>query len=232
MPEKNGLYSKNSLPIRAVILDYGEVLCHRPTPEEIDRMAGVFRLNQEEFTEAYTPSRNPYDQGVISTEDYWKEFAKRAGVEIDVAMAEQLALWDIEMWSKVNPSMVAWLESLHIAGLRTAVLSNMTHSMKGYMLKAFDWLRHFDCHVFSCDIKVIKPNAAIYHYCLECLGSKPEETLFVDDREANVEGARAVGIRAIRFHSVEQLRNDLQAMEFSILPEPAWDGVAEGKSSR
>jgi putative hydrolase of the HAD superfamily len=232
MSERNGLHPQNASPIRAVILDYGEVLCHRPTPEEIDRMASVFQMNREEFVEAYTPSRNPYDQGVISTEDYWREFARKAGIGLDEAIAEQLPLWDIEMWSRINPSMVAWLESLHNAGLRTAILSNMTYSMKSYMLATFDWLRHFDCHVFSCDIHVIKPDAGIYQHCLECLGSKPEETLFVDDREVNAEGARAVGIRAIRFHSVEQLKKDLEMLNFPISPKTDLNVEAEARSSR
>jgi FMN phosphatase YigB (HAD superfamily) len=65
---------------------------------------------------------------------------------------------------------------------------------------------------------LIKPDAAIYEHTLRGLGVKPEETLFVDDREINVQAARELGIRAVRFQSIEQLREELEAMEFSILP--------------
>jgi 2-haloacid dehalogenase len=47
---------------------------------------------------------------------------------------------------------------------------------------------------------------------------QPSEALFIDDRDANLEQARAVGIHSIRFQSVEQLRRDLQALGFIILP--------------
>ena len=47
---------------------------------------------------------------------------------------------------------------------------------------------------------------------------QPDEALFIDDREINLEQARAAGIRTIRFQSVEQLREDLQALGFPILP--------------
>lgn len=219
MSKKNGSPSLASSPIRAVILDYGEVLCHRPVPEVVDRLAGIFRLDRESFPEVYARSRNPYDQGVISTEDYWKEFAKSSGVEIDDDLAAKLPLWDIQMWSRINQSMIDWLEALHTAGIPTAILSNMTHSMKAFMLENFTWLRYFNCHVFSCDIQVIKPSAAIYRRCLDCLGSAAEETLFIDDRQVNIDGARAVGIQGIRFQSVEQLRRDLEGIGFPILPQ-------------
>ncbi len=221
MPENNGFHVASSSPIRAVILDYGEVLCHRPTPQDIHRMADVFHLDREAFPSIYAHSRNPYDQGTISMEDYWSNFAKNAGVELDGDLAKKVQLWDIQMWSNINATMTGWLKAIHTSGLRTAILSNMTHPMKAYMLENYEWLRYFDCHVFSCDIKVIKPDAAIYRHCLECLGTTPEATLFIDDREANIEGAKAVGIQAIHFQSVEQLRGDLEAIKFPILPELA-----------
>ena len=53
---------------------------------------------------------------------------------------------------------------------------------------------------------------------LQGLGVKAEEALFVDDREINVRGAREVGIHALRFRSVRELREDLMRMGFAILP--------------
>jgi hypothetical protein len=40
----------------------------------------------------------------------------------------------------------------------------------------------------------------------------------VDDRETNVEAARALGIRAIQFESVSQLKDELVALNFPVLP--------------
>lgn len=218
MSVPRGPRGKDNSPIRAVILDYGEVLCHQPTPEALEHMASIFHYDRKTFMERYSVSRNPYDQGVIETTDYWKKFAKDAGVELSPEVLEKLPLLDIEMWNKTNQGMIDWLEELHEAGFPTALLSNMTHNMKAYMLENYEWLHHFDHHVFSCDLNVIKPSAEIYHRALESLGSKPEETLFIDDREANIEGAQAVGIQGIRFTNIEQLREELEARGFSILP--------------
>lgn len=217
-PQINSTRTSTPAPIRAVILDYGEVLCHGPEPTVMERLAGIFHLKPEEFTRAYSRSRNPYDQGVLSTEEYWKGFAQEAGVTIDGETAAKLPLWDIQMWSRINTAMTGWLASMHEAGIPTAILSNMTQSMKSFMLENFTWLRYFDCHIFSCDLKVIKPDPAIYLHTLDCLGAEPETTLFVDDRQLNVAAAQALGIQAFQFQGVERLRSDLESIGFPILP--------------
>ena len=90
--------------------------------------------------------------------------------------------------------------------------------MAAHMRKTFAWLNHFDHHVFSGEVRSVKPEPEIYQHCIAALGVQPNEALFIDDREINLESARAAGIRTIRFQSVEQLRGDLQAVGFSILP--------------
>jgi HAD superfamily hydrolase (TIGR01509 family) len=114
--------------------------------------------------------------------------------------------------------MVAWLGQLRRGGIKTGLLSNMHPAMIDYMRENFDWLDLFDFRTFSAEVRLIKPDAAIYEHTLRGLGVKPEETLFVDDREINVQAARDLGICAVRFRSVEDLRKDLDAMGFSILP--------------
>ena len=46
---------------------------------------------------------------------------------------------------------------------------------------------------------------------LDKLGTRPEETLFIDDKEANIDAARALGLLAIQFSTIEKLREDLIA---------------------
>ena len=56
-----------------------------------------------------------------------------------------------------------------------------------------------------------KPNPAIYRHTLQELGTQPEETLFHRRQAVNVEAARALGIKALQFSTVERLRQDLIA---------------------
>jgi putative hydrolase of the HAD superfamily len=204
--------------IRAVILDFGEVLCHLPTPDAIDRLARMFQMDSQSFFPIYLESRGPYDRGDLLPAEYWQEFAAQLGVNLDanaIARARQI---DLELWSQINEAMIRWLQQIHSAGFKTAILSNMPSDMVSHLRNNFAWINHFDHHIFSAEVRSIKPEPAIYQHCIEALGVHPSEALFIDDRDANLEQARAVGIRSIRFQSVEQLRWDLQTLGFTILP--------------
>ena len=63
----------------------------------------------------------------------------------------------------------------------------------------------------SWHLGVRKPDAAIFEHAASHLQVAPERLIFVDDRESNCEGARAVGLDAIRFESAAQLRTALTA---------------------
>jgi len=114
--------------------------------------------------------------------------------------------------------MVDWLRQLGRGGIKTALLSNIHPKMIAYVKENFDWLELFDFTTFSAEVRLIKPDHAIYEHTLRGLGVKAEDALFVDDREINVRAAREVGINAVRFQSVGQLREDLGKMGFAILP--------------
>ena len=144
--------------------------------------------------------------------------ASDAGTKLDAEQLQQIFKWDVEMYAVVNERMVAWLRQLRNGGIKTALLSNMHPAMIDYLRKNFAWLDQFDFITFSAEVGLIKPDRAIYEHTLRGLGRKAGETLFVDDRQVNIQAARQLGIHAVRFRSVEQLRRDLEAMKFRILP--------------
>jgi HAD superfamily hydrolase (TIGR01509 family) len=55
----------------------------------------------------------------------------------------------------------------------------------------------------------MKPAEAIYRESLERIGLPPEECVFIDDREENVEGARRMNIHAIHYTGHERLVSSL-----------------------
>jgi len=64
--------------------------------------------------------------------------------------------------------------------------------------------------VVSGQVKLLKPDPAIYFLALDRFGLRPADALFVDDREINVEGALAVGMQAHLFTGAEDLRARLE----------------------
>jgi FMN phosphatase YigB (HAD superfamily) len=67
-----------------------------------------------------------------------------------------------------------------------------------------------------------KPDPAIYKLTLDRLETKPEETLFIDDKQPNIDAAHALGIVGILFTTVERLREQIIEQGFDKdLPLPA-----------
>jgi putative hydrolase of the HAD superfamily len=208
--------------LKAVIFDYGDVLCIPPTPEDIAGSAQILGISPDLFRTLWNRHRDPYDRGDLSPETYWSKVAEDAGRSIDASQVRELAARDVAMWSRLNPRMLGWREDLSAAGMKTAVLSNMHADMVQYARRNFPWVDRLNWATFSAEVRLIKPEPAIYEHCLRGLGVAPSESLFIDDREVNLAAARAMGIHGIQYKSIGQLRSDLDAAGFPTLPpDPA-----------
>jgi len=205
--------------IRAVILDYGDVISHPADPAIIAEMAEMFRLPEERFRELYGSFRNAYDRGSLHAEEYWSNIAQAAGVVLSAEKIAELRRMDVAMWSRLNHAILRWAEQLHMSGLKTAVLSNMHADMVQHLRANRGWTKSFDCITLSSVIRMAKPEAGIFQHCLDCLCVAPQEALFIDDRENNVRAAEAQGIRGIQAPTTAHLRTQLEAIGFTPLPE-------------
>jgi putative hydrolase of the HAD superfamily len=215
--------------LRAVILDYGQVLAHCPTTQEFERMAGMFNASFESFYELWEASRGPYDRGDLTAEEYWLKLAAQTNSSLDLEQIEILRQVEVEIWAHTNPDMLDWVRQLHAKEIKTALLSNMPWDLVNHVRTNCQWMENFAFKTFSAEVRIIKPDPAIYEHTLRGLGVAAAEALFVDDRETNIRAARSLGIRSIQFLSVTQLREDLEALGFPILP--ATNGKLSGEPS-
>jgi putative hydrolase of the HAD superfamily len=204
--------------LKAVIFDYGDVLCVPPTSQDIEGSAQILGITPDLFWTLWHRHRDPYDRGDLSSEIYWRRVAEDAGRFLNDGQLRVLAERDVAMWSRLNPTMLNWREELSAAGMKTAVLSNMHADMVQHARRNFSWVEQLNFATFSAEVRLIKPEPAIYEHCLRGLGVAPAQSLFIDDREVNLAAARALGIHGIQYKSMAQLRNDLEAAGFPTLP--------------
>jgi putative hydrolase of the HAD superfamily len=199
------------LSLRAVVFDYGRVLTGPPDPVAYAALLGITGLAPARFGSLYGANRRAYDDGSLTGFAFWQKLLRDAGLDLGRSAIEELDLWDARMWTTRNDVLLAWQQQLKARGLLTAILSNMGDDVLANMKREFDWLPRFDLLVWSYQLGMAKPDPAIYRYVLEKLGTRPEETLFLDDCLENIEAARALGIQALLFTTVERLRADLVA---------------------
>ncbi len=199
------------MALRAVVFDYGIVLTGQPDAAAHEAMLRITGLSLARFESLYWADRQAYDEGKLTGIAFWQKFLREAGLPPNQAMAEELNRWDARMWTVENPAMAAWQLALQQRGLLTAILSNIGDDVVASVEREFAWVRRFDVLIWSYRLGIVKPDPAIYRHTLAELGVQPAETLFIDDKLPNVEAARALGIQAIEFSSVERLRKDLIA---------------------
>jgi putative hydrolase of the HAD superfamily len=197
------------MAIRAVIFDYGMVLSHPQDPAALNNLLTITGLDRDTFEGHYWRHRHTYDMGKLNGNTYWRQFASDAAITLTATDIERLIENDVLMWCTINEPMLAWAKSLADSGLRIGILSNMGEDTLSYMRQEFAWLGAFHHHTWSCELGIAKPDPAIYTYTCEKLGVAPSEALFLDDKIENVEAARQVGLKAIQFKDIEQLKRRL-----------------------
>jgi len=206
------------MPIRlkGVIFDYGNVLCARQQRADVEAMAGVFDAPVAAFEEAYWERRDVFDAAALTPEEYWGEIGRALGRNLNDAMLAEATAVDNRSWSHPSPVMARWAAAIRGAGLRTAILSNMPITLRLHLDDQVKWLPEFDHRTFSCDVRVSKPRPEIFDHCIAGLGTTPEETIFLDDREENIRAAAALGWHTLLFHDAGQAQRELAKFELPV----------------
>ncbi|MDD6570878.1 MAG: HAD family phosphatase [Thermoflexaceae bacterium] len=122
-------------------------------------------------------------------------------------------LWDnITAVTGVYDYSCAWIKELKERGYQIYILSNFGQRAFEVNSQLYTFLGDVDGKVISYEVKMIKPDAGIYHYLSEKYHLNPKEAVFIDDRKVNVDGARACGFQGIVFDNYEQARKELEYM--------------------
>ena len=90
------------------------------------------------------------------------------------------------------------VERVRASGKRIYLLSNICEYFAAHAHE-IDIIKDFDECIFSATAGYVKPHADMFEYLCRHCGIEAEETLFIDDNAANIEGARAFGINAYLF---------------------------------
>ena len=116
-----------------------------------------------------------------------------------------------EVVTEEIPGMRELLMKLKAEGYKLYGLTNWCSKVYTTMSQ-FDIFKLLDGQVISSEEKVIKPEPEIYQILFERFGLKPEECVFTDDREDNIEGGISLGMKGIVFKNAKQYEKELREM--------------------
>ncbi len=199
---------------RIVVFDVGNVLLswdpHVPYRGRFPDEASIAAFFEEIGFYAWNLENDrgrPWDQAVAELS---AEFPQHAEL---IALAHRE--WAAGVRGPIAGT-VEILRRLKSAGVPLYAITNFSSEKWRETLPRFEFLREsFLDVVVSGDEKMVKPDPRIYELLLKRNGLKAEDCVFVDDSLVNVEGARAVGLQAIRFQSPEALERELRALGLS-----------------
>jgi len=128
------------------------------------------------------------------------------------AHAELVHAWkrQDEMVVGEIPGTAELVTELRDEGVPLYLLTNMSADVFRSRRERFGLLRRFDGAVVSGEEGVLKPSQEIFARLRDRYALEPARTLFVDDLEVNVDGARAAGFRAHRFTHAPALATALR----------------------
>lgn len=178
--------------MKNIVFDLGGVVFARDTrtctPDFIDFFSFVRAERMPEFWEEY-------DRGTLTYEEVKEVLCRRNGCTPE--KCETYLRQSIDMQQAVQPT-ERLISDLKAAGYELFVLSNMSKEFIDF-LRQIPVYRLFDGEVVSCEEHAVKPEPRIYEILLERYGLNPSETLFIDDRPANLTAAEAFGMNTQLF---------------------------------
>lgn len=198
-------------PIRAVIFDLGGVLIDWDPRYLYRRLFPGDEAAMERFlADVVTQEWNAEQDSGRS----WRDAVEQL-TAVHPQHAALIAAYS-ERWTEMLrgsiEGTVEVLRALRESGVPLYALTNWSSEKFPTALERFDFLGWFEGIVVSGHERIRKPNATIFYRLLDRYGLIPESTLFIDDMEANVKAARAIGLSAIRYEGPERLWDELRTL--------------------
>lgn len=195
---------------RSVIFDFGGVLLRWQPQEIIDAFYEDQALRSALSRNVFRhPDWLEMDRGSLDEETAAVRFAAR----MNRPAPEIRALLQLVKSSLVPvPEVIAIVRDLSARGVPVYGLSNMPASTFTYLSQRYDHWRLFEDIVISGEVKLIKPDAAIFEYICRRNRLEPGETIFVDDHSPNTDAAARLGFRTILFRNPDQCAQELDAL--------------------
>jgi len=176
--------------------------------DSVARRAAIskFQLDFQEFEARHLVANPAFERGEITLEEYLERtifYSKRtfSPKEFEDFMYAQ---------SQAMPESLEFLRRIaRSQGYLIATINNEAAEINAYRIEQFALRDIFAAFFSSCYVGIRKPDAKSYEMALKVLQRSADESIFVDDRAENIEGARKVGLNTIQFKNVPQLQGEL-----------------------
>jgi putative hydrolase of the HAD superfamily len=149
-----------------------------------------------------------FDGGAVTTDGFHERVTKVVGADLSYAAF-------FEMYNDIfspNGAVLEVLARVKAAGYKTLLLSNTDPERFSFVRRRFPEIGLFDHYVLSYELKLLKPDPAIYLAAARLAGTSPGECVFIDDMAENVVGAVEAGLAGIHYLPETDLAAELKKL--------------------
>lgn len=191
--------------IKTLLFDNNGVIT---TDNEEEDLAALFGVSLEEFKTPHAEIHPEYAVGNISVEEYCKRHGAAFDSNHDIQTIKQ-AHFESYLLIPGMKELLGNLKQKYEIALLTNFGDGFEEANLTWKLEdVFEKDKLFVSH----KIGLQKPDPNCFLHVLNELGKKPEEVIFIDDRETNVGAAISVGMKGIVFTTRENFENDLKSL--------------------
>ena len=186
------------------------VLLQQVLPGRAADEAGAVHWVREIF-QTFDPAGDwaQFDLGNAEPEVLAQRIAQRTGLEEGEVMA---VIDGLAPHMHIKQDTVQLIQDLKANGHRLVYLSNMPHGLSHWIEDDHPFADWFEDGIFSARVGLMKPDPAIFHALTERLAVADLSPVFIDDAQRNIDTARALGWRGVRFETAAQVRAQLVAL--------------------
>ncbi len=198
------------MAIRAVVFDIGGVLEITPDLGVTELWETRLRLPAGELNKRMHDAWAGGSVGTITEDDVHQAITDRLSLD-----RQQLAAFMADIWRQylgtANTELIEYARRLR-PRYRTGILSNSFVGAREREQEAYGFEDLVDEIVYSHEAGMNKPDPRIYALICTRLNVRAQETVFVDDADLCVDGAREAGIHAIRYQDNAQIIEEIEKL--------------------
>jgi len=197
----------NHEKISALFLDIGGVLLTNGWDRDMRKKAVKhFKLDYDEFDERHHMTFDTYEEGKLSMDEY-----------LNLAVFHKERSFNLNDFKRFLfeqtqplPEMIQMFKAIaKNNALKIAAISNEGRELTTYRINYFHLNEFIQFFICSCFVHFRKPDKDIYLIALDVGQVKPEQSLYIDDRELHVEVAASLGMNIIHHENIETTRQKL-----------------------
>jgi len=190
--------------IKAVIFDYGGVI--KVAHPFFKGLSEVWGISDEDFRQT-KEKRRPFSmqasKGLLDEKQYLQKVFEILGKKAPDNCTEKFKQNYRETF-EFFPDIAKLIKKLREENFKTAVLSNIFR-FEADVIREKHGYDGFDSLILSCEVGMMKPEPEIYSLAVNKLEIKPEECIFVDDKEENLVPANKMGMKTVLAKNPKQI---------------------------